>query len=164
MEIVLEKKIEVNETLYTLVFYREPGDCKCRFKIKNKPDLTNQLLMAVKNKRIKVESLYFAIKGIRQKLSELLDFEENILPLERFLSRGYSNPMADLSLICQRKWRANVESRVVGVSGCAHRPTVRVELKLPNGDIVRATGANQREARNLAAIKAFTKIHNANLQ
>lgn len=61
------------------------------------------------------------------------------------------NPIVILAEKCQAEYRANITTKVVNKVGEDHRPTITVEIELPNGNVYRASGANQKIAKQKAA-------------
>jgi len=55
----------------TIVFYQKEGDEKFSFLIENEPELTEQLLANVSNKRVKEKDIRFAVKGIFEKIESV---------------------------------------------------------------------------------------------
>ena len=65
------------------------------------------------------------------------------------------NPIVILSELCQAKFRASMETRVISKSGPDHAPIITVEIELPDGFKYTASGCNQKEAKKIAAQKAL---------
>ena len=68
------------------------------------------------------------------------------------------NPIVILSELCQAKFRASMETRVVSKSGSDHAPVITVEIALPDGFTYRASGSNKKEAKKIAAQKALDDL------
>ena len=68
------------------------------------------------------------------------------------------NPIVALSETIQKRFRQNIQTRVTGKEGQDHCPVISVEIELPNGVKFRASGANQREARQKAAQQALDSL------
>lgn len=65
------------------------------------------------------------------------------------------NPIIELAELIQSMHGKNIETRVVGKSGADHCPTIKVEIELPTGEVFRASGSNQKEAKQKAAHEAL---------
>ena len=151
----------------TLVFYKKENDDKFSFLIENEPELTELLIANVNSKRVAEKSIRFAVDGIWQKLQELSAFsltKENAIELKNnLLTKNFnamenSNPIIELAEKCQKIYRKNIETRVLGKKGEDHCPTVYVEIELPDGQIFKGKGNNQKEAKQKAAQKALEKL------
>lgn len=69
------------------------------------------------------------------------------------------NPIVELAELIQSMHGKNIETRVVGKSGADHYcPTIKVEIELPTGEVFRASGSNQKEAKQKAASKALKHL------
>ena len=68
------------------------------------------------------------------------------------------NPIVILSELCQAKFRASMETRVISQSGPDHAPVITVEIELPDGFKYTASGCNQKEAKKIAAQKALDDL------
>jgi len=135
----------------TIVFYQKEGDEKFSFLIENEPELTEQLLANVSNKRVKEKDIRFAVKGIFEKI------ENNLLTIKN-LNEMNTNPIVELAEKIQKRFGANIETRVTGKTGADHCPVITVEIELPNGDIFTASGINQKEAKQKAAREALESL------
>jgi dsRNA-specific ribonuclease len=137
----------------TIVFYQKENDEKFSFLIENEPELTNQLLANVSTKRVKEKDIRFAVKGIFEKI------ENNLLTIKK-LNEMEKNPIIELAEFVQYKYGANIETRVTNKTGADHCPIITVEIELPNGLIIEASGKNKKEAKQKAAeiaLKGFGK-------
>ncbi len=146
------KKITENEI--TLVFYQKPSDQKYSFLIEGQPELTEKLLQVVKNKRINESDIHFAAKAIFSRLPKL---DEEYSLLQNSLS-SESNPISELNLKCQKLFGKSILTRVVNKSGADHCPTITVEIELPNAEVYSASGLNQKEAKQQAALAALEDL------
>lgn len=135
----------------TIVFYQKEGDEKFSFLIENEPELTEQLLANVSNKRVKEKDIRFAVKGIFEKI------ENNLLTIKN-LNEMNTNPIVELAEKIQKRFGANIETRVTNKVGADHCPVISVEIELPNGDIFTASGINQKEAKQKAAKEALASL------
>jgi dsRNA-specific ribonuclease len=136
----------------TIVFYQKENDEKFSFLIENEPELTEQLLANVSNKRVKEKDIKFAVKGIFEKI------ENNLLI--KNLNEMNTNPIVELAEKIQKRFGANIETRVTNKVGADHCPVISVEIELPNGEIFTASGKNKKEAKQKAAeiaLKGFGK-------
>lgn len=68
------------------------------------------------------------------------------------------NSIVILSELCQAKFRASMETRVISKSGPDHAPIITVEIELPDGFKYTASGCNQKEAKKIAAQKALDDL------
>jgi len=144
------KRFEKNG--YTLVFYQKENDKKFSFLIENEPELTEKLLNSVKTKRVKENSIKYAVKGIFEKLKNLSLINKN----SEIMST--TNPITELAEKIQSIYGANIQTRVISKTGADHNPTITIEIELPNGDIYKASGSNKRIAKRLAAEKALEDL------
>lgn len=135
----------------TIVFYQKEGDEKFSFLIENEPELTEQLLANVSNKRVKEKDIRFAVKGIFEKI------ENNLLTIKN-LNEMNANPIVELGEKCQKRFGASIETRVTNKVGADHCPIISVEIELPNGEIFTASGINQKEAKQKAAREALESL------
>ena len=144
----MEKKFTRNGK--TLVFYQKSEDDKFSFFIENEPKLTELLLSQVKTKRVKIKDIHYAVDGIFEKIEQGLLRHENLEEME--------NPIVGLSELCQKKYRENIITEVLGSTGPSHCPVITVRITLPNQDYYEASGINQREAKKAAARKALENL------
>lgn len=142
---------EFNQNGITLVFYQKPEDEKFSFLVKDNEELTKQLLNSVSTKRVKEKNIKYAVRGIFEKI-------ENKLLLTNQKSNQMTNPIVELAERVQRKFRQSMVTRVVGKEGADHNPTITVEIELPNGKIYKASGINQKIAKQKAAEKALAEL------
>lgn len=142
---------EFNQNGITLVFYQKPADEKFSFLVKDNEELTEQLLNSVSTKRVKEKDIKYAVKGIFEKI------EQNLL-LTNQKSNQMTNPIVELTERVQRKFRESMVTRVIGKEGADHNPTITVEIELPNGKIYKASGINQKIAKQKAAEKALAEL------
>ena len=136
----------------TLVFFQKENDQKFSFYIENEPELTEILLATVKTKRVKEDRIKYAVNGI-------FELIENDLLTKKVVKMENSNPIIELAEIVQRVHGKNIETRVLGKTGPDHMPTVRVEIKLPDGRTFKSSGANKRVAKQKAAEIALSEIN-----
>ena len=141
---------EFNQNGITLVFYQKPEDEKFSFLIKDNEELTTQLLLNVSNHRVKEKDIKYAVKGIFEKIEQNLLITKNQTEM--------NNPIVELTEKVQKKFRESMVTRVIGKEGADHNPTITVEIELPNGKIYRATGINQKIAKQKAAEKALAEL------
>jgi dsRNA-specific ribonuclease len=141
---------EFNQNGITLVFYQKPEDEKFSFLIKDNEELTEQLLNSVSTKRVKEKDIKYAVKGIFKKI------EQNLLITKN--QNQMNNPIVELAEKCQRIFRESMVTRVTGKTGADHNPTITVEIELPKGKIYKASGINQKIAKQEAAEKALAEL------
>jgi dsRNA-specific ribonuclease len=139
---------EFTQNGITLVFYQKPEDEKFSFLIKDNEEMTELLLSNVSQKRIKEKDIYFAKKGIFEKI-------ENKLLIK---NKTMENPIIELAERCQRMYRESMVTRVTGKRGADHNPTISVVIELPNGKVYSASGINQKMAKQKAAEKALLEF------
>ena len=140
---------EFTQNGITLVFYQKPNDEKFSFLIKDNEELTTQLLLNVSNHRVKEKDIFFAKKGIFEKI------EQNLLITK---NKEMSNPIVELAEKCQRIFRESMVTRLIDKTGADHNQTISVEIELPNGKIYQASGINQKIAKQKAAEKALQEL------
>lgn len=145
---------EFNQNGITLVFYQKPTDEKFSFLVKDNEELTYQLLNSVSTKRVREKDIKYAVKGIFEKI-------EQILLLTNQKSNKMENPIVELAEKVQKKFRKSLVTRVVGKAGADHKPIITVEIELPNGIIYKASGINQKIAKQKAAEKALAELKRA---
>jgi dsRNA-specific ribonuclease len=109
------------------------------------------LLANVSNKRVKEKDIRFAVKGIFEKI------ENNLLTIKN-LNEMNTNPIVELAEKIQKRFGANIETRVTNKVGADHCPVISVEIELPNGEIFTASGINQKEAKQKAAREALESL------
>lgn len=141
---------EFNQNGITLVFYQKPQDEKFSFLVKDNEELTNQLLNSVSTKRVKEKEIKYAVKGIFEKIEQNLLITKNQTEMK--------NPIVELAEKCQKIFRESMITRVIGKEGADHNPTITVEIELPNGKIYKASGINQKIAKQKAAEKALAEL------
>ena len=132
----------------TLVFFQKENDQKFSFKIENEAELTDRLLATVKTKRVHEDKIKYAVNGIFDLIESDLLTTKKAINMEK-------NPIIELAELAQRRFGANIETRVTGKSGADHSPTVSVEIELPDGRVFEASGTNKRIAKQQAAKKAL---------
>ena len=142
---------EFNQNGITLVFYQKPADEKFSFLVKDNEELTERLLNSVKTKRVKEKDIKYAVRGIFEKI------EQNLLLTNQKLKK-MNNPIVELAEKVQKKFRESMVTRVVGKEGADHNPTITVEIELPDGRIYKASGINQKIAKQEAAKKALAEL------
>jgi len=136
----------------TIVFYQKENDEKFSFLIENETELTERLLATVKTKRVSEDKIKYAV-------NDIFDLIENNLLIKN-LNEMNTNPIVELAELVQRQYGKNIETRVTGKTGADHCPTITVEIELPNGLIIEASGKNKKEAKQKAAeiaLKGFGK-------
>ena len=138
---------------YTLLFYRKENDLKYSFKIENEPEITASLLAMVITKRVSETKISYAAKGIRQILTAK-SFKDTTMQTNE-------NPIVELGLTVQTIFGKNIETQVVSKTGPAHAPTIKVEIRTPDGKRFEGTGRNKSIAKQEAAIKAL-KLYETN--
>jgi dsRNA-specific ribonuclease len=131
----------------TLVFYKKPNDEKYSFAIKGDDELTNILLSNVSKKRVSEKDIFFAKKGLFEKLKN-----------NSLIQTNMNNPIVELAEKCQKKFRKSMVTRVTGKEGADHNPTITVEIELPNGKKYLGSGINQKIAKQNAAEEALKEI------
>lgn len=141
------KKFKIEDK--TLVFYKKEGDSKYSFLIENEEQLTESLLSQCKTLRVKEKDIHYAVKGINEKLKTCIVITK---------TKNVMNPIIELAELCQKKFRSNIETRVIDKVGEDHSPTIFVEIELPNGKIYEASGCNQKDAKQKAALKALLEL------
>lgn len=70
-----------------------------------------------------------------------------------------TNPIVQLSEAIQKQTGKNIISEVIKITGVLHSPTISVEIRLPDGRVFRGTGANQKTAKQEAALKALKELN-----
>ena len=136
----------------TIVFYQKENDEKFSFLIENETELTERLLATVKTKRVSEDKIKYAV-------NDIFDLIENNLLIKN-LNEMNTNPIVELAELVQRQYGKNIETRVTGKTGADHCPIITVEIELPNGLIIEASGKNKKEAKQKAAeiaLKGFGK-------
>jgi len=134
----------------TIVFYQKKNDNKYSFLIENEEKLTEQLLANVRTKRVNEANIKYAVKGIFDKIENNLLTKKDLNNME--------NPVIILAEKCQKIFKESIETRVVSKTGPDHCPVISVEIELPNGKIFKASGINQKEAKQAAAVEALKYI------
>lgn len=133
---------------FTLEFY--PINGKYTVRVKDDEQATKSLLASCKNKSVKVEKLYFFIRGIKEKIDDgVLDNRKEV-QMQSYRDENI-NPIIKLAELCQKKFRSNIETEVLGKAGEDHHPTITVKITLPNGVYMIAEGSNQKIAKQKAA-------------
>lgn len=130
---------------FTIVFYKKDNDKKFSFLIKDEPELTAKLLASVKTKKVRQKNLHYAVKGIFDKLDDLILTPKNPKKMEK------QNPIVQLAETVQKLYGANIQTAIMDQRGPDHNPIIEVRITLPNGNEYYADGANQRIAKQLAA-------------
>ena len=74
------------------------------------------------------------------------------------LNEMEKNPIIELAEKIQKRFGANIETRVINKTGADHCPVITVEIELPNGEIFTASGKNKKEAKQKAARKALESL------
>ena len=74
------------------------------------------------------------------------------------LNEMEKNPIIELAEKIQKRFGANIETRVTGKTGADHMPTVSVEIELPDGRVFEASGTNKRIAKQKAAREALESL------
>lgn len=72
------------------------------------------------------------------------------------------NPIIELAQLTQRQFGDNIQTKVTSVSGSGHSPLVKIEIRLPDGRIFKAEGANKIEAKQKAAKQALKEFFKTN--
>ena len=132
-------------------YQQENGKYTCR--VKNDPEATKSLLDSCKTKAVRADRLHFFIKGITEKIESGALYVEG---QEQTTITG--NPVIALSELVQRRFGQNLEARVIGRRGQDHCPTITVSIVLPDGTEERASGCNQREAKQKAARRLLESV------
>lgn len=132
----------------TLLFYKKENDVKYSFKIENDEELTQKILQTVSTKRVNEKAIFYAKEAIFKLINTNKLKTQNIM----------ENPIIKLSELCQRIFGENIQTRVISKQGADHCPTIWVEIELPNGDIYKASGNNQKIAKQKAASEALKAI------
>lgn len=71
------------------------------------------------------------------------------------------NPITKLGELTQRCYGQNIKTEVIGQTGLAHCPKVKVRITMPKGQFEEATGSNKKVAKQEAAerlLKRFQDI------
>jgi hypothetical protein len=140
---------EFTQNGITICFYQKPGDEKYSFLVKGNHQLTDMLLKSVSTKRVSFKGIHFAQKALFEKIESGQLAEINT----------ESNPVVELSELVQKRYGESIQTRVTGTNGSSHNPIVSVEIELPNGDVFKASAANQRLAKQKAAQTAILTLH-----
>lgn len=138
--------IKFNINGHILEFYRENSEDKFRFRIAGEPQLTEQLLLNCKRKKVKAKDLRYAVIGLTEKIINLKNLPQMIKT-----NASESDHISRLNEICQKKYGKNLTCELVSKTGADHCPRIKVRVTTPDGRSVVATGYNQRVARQEAA-------------
>lgn len=130
---------------YAVEFYKKDGDEKYSFRIKGSELFTERLLANCKKKRVKPEDLYYAIRGIGEKIRGGILTTQEATP-----ARDYTS---ELNLKVQRKYGESIHTEVVDFD--IHRTIVKIYT--PFG-IFDGVGRNKVLARNDASVKALKEM------
>lgn len=140
---------------YIVEFYEHPTNPKYYgFRIKNNEEATDALLSLCKRKKVKKEDIFFAKKGLREKIEAnypLVKRQEDFKPV-------IGNPIITLGEKVQELWGMSISTEVIGKSGPDHCPTITARVTLPDGSFEEAIGSNQKEAKRKAAMKALQRL------
>jgi len=68
------------------------------------------------------------------------------------------NPIILLAEKVQQKFKGSILTRVIGIEGADHIPTITVEIELPNGKVYTASGNNQKLAKQKASELALFEL------
>lgn len=71
-----------------------------------------------------------------------------------------NNPIVELAEYCQSVFKQSILTEVLGKTGPDHNPVVEVQITLPDSTEFIAKGANQKIAKQTAAIKALAYLKN----
>ena len=74
------------------------------------------------------------------------------------LNEMEKNPIIKHEKKIQKRFGANIETRVINKTGADHCPVITVEIELPNGKIFTASGKNKKEAKQKAAREALESL------
>lgn len=143
--------IQFSQNGKTVVFYKNEGEKNYSFLIENEPALTEQLLSIMSVKQVKEKEIKVIVLEIFSKI-------ESILLIIKSAYDNSKNPIVELVEKCQKKYGSNIKTKVVSKVGFDHCPVITVEIKMPDGEIFTASGANQKEAKKAAAILALNKL------
>lgn len=138
----------------TLLFYKKEGDEKYSFLIEGEPEATKILLANCKTKRVPEKNIHYAVKGIFEKLEMSGKIENNI----EHNCNPDCNPVVLLSEKCQKYFGSNIETRIISKTGPDHHPIIWVEIELPDGSTFKASGSNQKIAKQKAALAALATL------
>jgi hypothetical protein len=146
----MKNLIEKTKDGVTIIFFKEnSSDTKFSWKIKNDPELTKLLLQNSKNKKVKDSAIFFAEKGIFEKIAN----RDNLKSIYEQTSNN--NSVVELGLLCQKIFRKNIKTDVVKITGLDHARTVYVKIILPDGKVFESSASNQKKARQKAALEAL---------
>ena len=144
---------------YTLIFFQKENDEKYSFYIKGEELLTADLLSTIKGKRVKEKAINYAVDGIFEKISNLQKLKNSVEIMD-----SEKDPVIELGLFCQKMFKANITTTLISKQGSSHNPTIKMEVKLPNGRTFTAIGPNKRIAKRKAAQKAIDELNKINAE
>lgn len=132
---------------YMVEFYHKEGDKKLSFRIQDNEKLTDVLLAHCSEKRVKVESIDFAIRGIREKI------EQGILDPASVQTREPQETSEDY---CTKINLYSQKEHGESVCFTVHQrgDETEVFLSMPDCNVFRAAASNKKLAKQLAAKKA----------
>lgn len=134
-------------------YQQEHGKYTCR--VKNDPKSTRLLLDSCKTKAVRADRLHFFIKGIAEKIESGVLSGQKQAPIP---APPIGNPIIVLSELVQKHFVRSLEARVIAKNGQDHCPTITVSIVLPDGTEERASGCNQREAKQKAARRLLESV------
>jgi dsRNA-specific ribonuclease len=145
-------RVVVSKGNYKIVFYKKENDEKYSFFIQDWPQLTDQVLALVKTKRVHEKNIYYCAKGVYDKILEL---NNNPSLISNKMATLNQNPIITLSEWSQKPFKQSIETAVIDKAGQDHCPLIIVHITMPDGEIFRGNGGNQKEAKKKAAEEAL---------
>lgn len=133
-------------------YQQENGKYTCR--VKNDPKSTQLLLDSCKTKAVSADRLHFFVKGIAEKIESGVLSGQKQAPIPA----PTGNPIIVLSELVQKRFGRSLEAHVIAKNGQDHCPTITVSIVLPDGTEERASGCNQKEAKQKAARRLLKSI------
>jgi len=149
-------RIVVRKGIYKIVFYKKENDDKYSFFIQDWAELTDQVLESVKTKRVHEKKIYYCAKGVYDKI---LEIKNNPNLKSNKMATLNQNPIITLSEWSQKIFRQSIETAVIDKAGPDHCPLIIVHITMPDGEIFRGNGGNQKDAKKKAAEEAL-KFYN----
>jgi len=97
-----------------------------------------------------MKNIHFAKKGIFEKI------KNNQLIIN--INKMGANPIVILSEKIQKMFRKSIETYIIDTYGPCHNPIITAEILLPDGRTFKATGSNQKLAKQKAAEEALKNL------
>lgn len=132
---------------HILEFYRTDDDVKYRFRIMKNEILTQKILSRVKTKRVKGKSIHYAVRGLRELISE---FESDTT-----IPQIKEDAITILGEKCKKKFGEFPEYSLLGFSDNEEN----VLVMLPDESSAEGYGSTYEEAAE-DAVKNYLKWYN----